>query len=148
MGKKVIVLIVVGLLVMVIGVGGGIMVGKKFFGSSAQAEKEVLPPGPMMPLGDFTVNLADVAPHVARFKITVELSSEKVPQKISVPGWDSRIKNEIIMTVKDCRYNDLKSAEGMQTLAQNIRGRLNAILPKTDGQVAINRVLFEEFIVQ
>jgi flagellar FliL protein len=147
MSKKLIVFIVVGVVVLLLGIGGGVFVGLKFFGDDGKGGT-VDRPGPMMPLGDFTVNLADPDPHIVRFKMTLELSSPKVPEVLADPAWGTRMKNEVLMVVKDRRYTDLKRAEGLQALGQDLRARLNAALPRVEGKVPITRVLFEEFMLQ
>jgi len=62
----------------------------------------------------------------------------------------SRVKNEIILTVKDRRYDELKSSEGAQILAQDLRGRLNSLLPRTKkgDKVPVRQVLFDQFMLQ
>jgi flagellar FliL protein len=99
-------------------------------------------------MGDFTINLADPEAHIVRFKLTLELSSAAVPKALADPAWIPRLKNEVLMVVKDRRFIDLKRAEGMQALAQDLRARLNSVLPRVDGKVPINRVLFGEFMLQ
>ncbi len=149
MAKKTMILLIIGVLVLVLGIGGGVMIGLKFFKpANPDVSQAVQPPGPMFPLGDFTVNLADPTPHVARLRITLELSSAKVPEKITDPGWLSLCKDEVIRTLKSFRFNDIRYPEGMTRAQQDLRARLNAILPTVEGDVAIRRVLFEEFMVQ
>lgn len=149
MAKKTVILLVVGILVLVLGVGGGIMVGMRFFKQADPNPAVVVqPPGPMFTLGDFTVNLADTEPHVVRLKMTLELSSIKVPEKLADPGWITLCKDEVLRTLKSARYDDIRYPEGMEKAKQDLRARLNAILPTVEGDVAVKRVLFEEFMVQ
>jgi flagellar basal body-associated protein FliL len=58
------------------------------------------------------------------------------------------MKDEILKTLKDQRYDNVRYAEGMEKLKQDLRARLNAILPRVDDSVAVNRVLFDEFMTQ
>lgn len=149
MAKKTMILLIIGILVLVLGIGGGVMVGQKFFKKAdPNVTPTIQPPGPMFSLGDFTVNLADTEPHVIRLKITLELSSVKVPEKLADPGWVTLCKDEVLRTLKSLRYNDIRYPEGMEKAKQDLRARLNAILPTVEGDVAIKRVLFEEFMVQ
>lgn len=147
--KRMIVLIVVGVVVLLAGVGGGIFVGLKFFsqpdvvpGSQGQ------PPGPTVRLGEFTVNLADKEPHVLRTTITLEVTSQESLALVADPGWLSRMRNEVILVGKDRRYDDLRTAEGVLEFAQDVKRRLNALMPLVKGQPAVSRVLFDDLIVQ
>ena len=150
MAKKTMIFVVVGVLMLVVGVGAGIMVGLKFF-APAQPVSEartVVPPGPMFPLGEFTVNLADRQPHIVRVTVTLELTNRSVQEKMVDPGWLSLGKNEVIRTLKSLRFDDVRHPEGMVRAQQDLRAQLNAMLPTVNGDVAVRRVLFEEFMVQ
>lgn len=149
MAKKALIFGVIGVVVLLLGIGGGVMVGLKFFGSDKPEEK-LLPPGPTVSLGSFTINLADPEPHLIQLGVTLELEDQETATMLADPGWMSRIKNEVILTVKDRRYDDLKSSEGAQILAQDLRGKLNSILPRTKKtrKVPVRQVLFDQFVLQ
>ncbi|MCX7828449.1 MAG: flagellar basal body-associated FliL family protein [Thermanaerothrix sp.] len=149
MAKKAVIFVVVGVVVLLLGIGGGVMVGLKFFGPDKPKEK-LLPPGPTVSVGNFTINLADPEPHLIQLGVTLEMEDPDAAALLSDAGWMSRVKNEIILTVKDRRYDELKSSEGAQILAQDLRGRLNSLLPRTkkDDKVAVRQVLFDQFMLQ
>ena len=133
------------------GVGGGVYVGMKMFSSGGvkqQAEPEIPQPGPMVDLGQFTANLADPETHMLKVKITVELDSVKVTEKMADPGWNTIMTDEVLRTLRSQRYNDLRYTEGMVRLQQELKTRLNGLLPKVEGTVPVRRVLFGEFMVQ
>jgi flagellar FliL protein len=148
--KRTIVTVIVGLIVLVVGIGGGLYAGLKYFSSPPEIteETQIPNPGPMLDLGQFTSTMADPEIHVVRVKVTVELSGPNVVTKLTDPGWIVMMKDEILKTLKDQRYENVRYAEGMEKLKQDLKSRLNAILPKTDGNAAVKRVLFDEFMTQ
>ncbi len=148
--KRLLIFILVAVVALVLGIGGGIFVGKSFFAKpvSVTPGDRSFVPGPVVPLGGFTVNLADKEVHVLRAQVSVELTSEKAGEDIAQPSWQSLLRNDILLILKDQRYEDLRSGEGMLELAQQIKRRLNAILPLVDAKPPVLRVLFEEFIIQ
>lgn len=150
LAKKTIIIAVVGVLVLIIGIGGGAYIGLKFFSTPAPVvtETQVPDPGPMIDLGQFTSTLADPEVHVIRLKITVELAGILVAERLVDPGWTIMMKDEVIKTLKDQRYNNVRYAEGMEKLKLDLKARLNSILPAVEGAPAINRVLFDEYMVQ
>lgn len=150
LAKRTLIFVIVGALVLIFGLGGGIYLGLKFFSQQepVAAEQEVANPGPMMELGQFTANLADPETHIVKLKLTLELTSSKVNERLIDPGWGVRLKDEVLRTLKNQRYDSIRYAEGMEMLKQDLRTRLNAMLPKVDGKVAIHKVLIDEFLVQ
>lgn len=149
--KKTIIIAVVGVVLLVAGIGGGIFIGSTFFQPPAPiAEDEVPTPGPIIDLAQFVSTLADPETHVVRLNMAIELSSPEVDSKIGEnrEGWILSMKDEILRTLKDQKFNNIRYAEGMEKLKQDLRARLNSILPRHEGRAAINRVMFNEFMVQ
>jgi len=149
--KRFLSMIVIAIVCLALGVGGGVFLGAKFLGKPqlvGEVSGKTTKPGAMLPLGDFTVNLADKDPHIARFNLVLELADSTVVTKLSEEGWISKMKNEIILTCKDRYYDDLRTADGILALAQDIAKRLNAILPTVKGNLPVRNVLFQEFILQ
>jgi flagellar FliL protein len=83
-----------------------------------------------------------------RFKLILELNSPKALNLFSESGWQSRIKNEVILAMKDRFYDDLRTAEGILEASQDLTRRINAMMPLVDGRAPVKRVLFEEFMLQ
>lgn len=151
LAKKTLIMVVVGIVVLLAGIGGGIYVGMSFFQPPAPVDEEQVPdPGPIIALGQFTSTLADPETHVVRLNITIELSAPEVEMKIAEnrAAWEIMMKDEILRTLKDQRFNNIRYTEGMEKLKQDLRARLNATLPRVEGHAAINRVLFDEYMVQ
>ena len=149
LAKKTLIMAVVAVVVLLVGIGGGVYVGVTFFTKPAPSAEEQLPdPGPIVELGQFTSTLADPETHVIRLRVTVELANTEVELRLAGPGWMVMMKDEVMKTLKDQRFNNVRYAEGMEKLKQDLRARLNAILPRVEGKAAVNRVLFDEYMVQ
>jgi flagellar FliL protein len=148
--KRTVVTVAVGALVLIAGIGGGLYAGLKYFSAPPEITEEakIPTPGPMLELGQFTSTMADPETHVVRVKVTAELSGPNAATQLADPGWIILMKDEILKTLKDQRYDNVRYAEGMEKLKQDLRARLNAILPRVDDGVAVNRVLFDEFMTQ
>jgi len=150
LAKRTLIFVIVSAVLLIVGVGGGIYLGLRLLSPDdpVTTVAEIADPGPMVDMGQFTANLADPETHIIRVKITLELTNAKFSERLVDPGWIVRIKDEILRVLKDQRYDDIRYAEGMETLKQDLRARLNAMLPKVEGNSALGRVLFDEFLVQ
>ena len=150
LAKRTIITVVVGAIVLVVGIGGGIYVGLKYFSSPPETTKDIgIPdPGPMFDLGQFSSTMADPEIHVVRAKVTVELTGPAVMERLADPGWTVMMKDEVLKTLKDQRYDNVRYAEGMEKLKLDLKSRLNEILPRVGEELAVRRVLFDEFMTQ
>ena len=147
--KRIVVFIVVGLIMFGIGFGGGLMMGRTMAENVGQgAGTTVRDPGPIVPIGEFTSNLAGSGRRIINFSVSLETINNRAADIINSPGWNSRIRNEILLLVSDKVAEDLTSAEGRLQLAEEIRRTLNSGLPRVNGEVPIVRVLFDSFILQ
>ncbi|MDR1137319.1 MAG: flagellar basal body-associated FliL family protein [Synergistaceae bacterium] len=148
--RRTLVMVAVVILVLVVGGGGGLYVGLKYFSAPPETTKEVqIPdPGPMLELGQFTSTMADPEIHRVVVKVTVELESVNVLTRLADPGWSVMMKDEVLRTLKDQRYDNVRYAEGMERLKQDLKTRLNSILPRVNDTTAVKRVLFDEFMTQ
>ncbi|MDR1916556.1 MAG: flagellar basal body-associated FliL family protein [Synergistaceae bacterium] len=149
LAKKTLFIVIVCVVVLIIGIGCGLYVIPKFFRSAETSTEVQIPdPGPMIDLGQFTSTLADPEVHVVKLKVMLELSGQNVTLRLVDPGWIVKLKDETLKTLKDQRYDNIRYAEGMEKLKQDLKARLNVILPRVDGNAAIDRVFFDEFLVQ
>lgn len=148
--KRIVVFIVVGLVMFGAGFGGGLMLGRTMAsgGNSVEEERQVKAPGPIVSVGEFTSNLAGPGRHVVSFTLSLELLNDKAAEIVQAPGWLLRIKNEVLLIVKDKVYDDMTSAEGALQFAGDIKRTLNSILPEIKGEPLIVQVLFESFVLQ
>ncbi len=148
--KRIIIFVVVGLLMFGAGFGGGLMLGRSMAAKSETVveTKQVNAPGPIISVGEFTSNLAGTGKRVISFTVALEVLDNKAMEIVQAPGWQLRIKNEILMIIKDKVYEDLTSAEGALQLAGDIKRTVNAILPELKGEPLVVNVLFESFVLQ
>ena len=147
--KRIVVFIIVGLVMFGAGFGGGLMLGRTMAANVAGgADAKVPPPGPVVSIGDFTCNLAGSGRHIINIVASLEVLNAKAEETISLAAWHSRIRNEILLIVKDKIYEDLTSAEGMLQLSEEIKRSLNALLPQINGEAPVVRVMFDTFIIQ
>jgi len=101
-----------------------------------------------VPIGEFLSNLAGTGRHIVQFTLALETSGDRATEIMLSPGWHLRIRNEVLMIVRDKIFEDLTSAEGTLQLAEEIKRALNTLLPSSGGQVAVVDVLFESFVIQ
>lgn len=151
MFKKILLILLVAAVALAAGLGAGYFLGIRFGGDQTKVtgiSKDLERPGPIVDFGDFVINLADKDPHLVNFEMALEGSNAKAEIVLSDGGWRSHIRNEILLTVKDHIADDFRSAEGVMELSDNLKRRLNAILPAVDGKVAVKRVLFRKFVTQ
>ena len=149
--KRILVFIVVGLVMFGIGFGGGVVIGRSMANddtASGDHRRAVPPPGPIVPIGEFTSNLAGSGRHVISFNVSMETVNVRGAEILNNAGWLSRIRNEILLVVKDKVYEDLTSAEGVQGLATEIKTAVNHQLPDIRGEAPVVSVLFESFVLQ
>ena len=134
-----------------VGFGGGLMLGRSLAPSddSGGVNKNVPTPGPTVSIGEFTSNLAGGGRHVISFTLSLELiNKDQAVVLVQSPAWLVRIRNEIFLTAKDRVYEDLTSAEGTLQFASEIKRNLNAMLPEIDGEALVEKVYFENIILQ
>lgn len=149
--KKILLILLVALVALAAGLGAGYFLGIRFGGDQQTVtgiSKDLERPGPIVDFGDFVINLADKDPHLVNFEMALEASNAKAEIVLADGGWRSHIRNEVLLTVKDHIADDFRSAEGVMELSDNLKRRLNAILPSVDGKVAVRRVLFRKFVTQ
>ncbi|MDR1378200.1 MAG: flagellar basal body-associated FliL family protein [Synergistaceae bacterium] len=149
--KRIFVFIIVGLIMFGVGFGGGLVMGRSMASGGAASgnnNTRVAEPGPIVSLGEFTSNLAGAGRHIISFTASVEVLNVKATELFSSPGWLLRVKNEILLIVKDKIYEDLTSAEGALQFSEEIKRALNSQLPEIQGEGPVVRVLFETFVLQ
>lgn len=99
--------------------------------------------GIMYDLGSFVVNLADKdADRYLKINIVLEIENEQV--RIELEKRLPQIKDAITTLLITKTSEDLKTAEGMELLKEEIIKRVNAILPLG----GVKNVYFTEFVIQ
>ncbi len=153
-GKKKLLIIAVLLLIILAGGGGA---AYKFLIIDKQKEekqenkaekiqeeiKDIENLGIMFEVGTFIVNLADK--DADRFlKVTVILEIENEQVKMEVEKRLPQIKDAITTLLFTKNSKDLKTAEGIELLKEEIIKRVNAILPLG----GVKNVYFTDFVIQ
>ena len=69
-------------------------------------------------------------------------------EMVSSASWVARIRNEVILLVKDRVFDELTTAEGIMQLAEDIKRTINAMMPSVRDKAPVVRVLFEGFVLQ
>lgn len=146
--KKILIFAVVGILCFAVGIGAGFVFKPSGGDTTLTQGRMVPPPGPTVPLGEFTSNLAGPGNRVISCSVAVEAKDSSAEALLSSPNWTPRIRSEVLLIIKDRVYEDLTSAEGVLRLSEEIKRRLNSILPDVKGEVPIVRVMFESFVMQ
>jgi len=150
--KKLILLLVVFLLLL----GGGGGAAYKFLVLDKQQNKEenkaqkiqeeirnVENIGIMFEVGTFVVNLADKdADRYLKVTVILEIENEQVKQEVEkrLP----QIKDSITTLLFTKTSRELKTAEGVERLKEEILRRVNAILPLG----GVKNVYFTDFVIQ
>ena len=148
--KRMVIFIIIGLLLFAAGIGGG-MFFTRYFKNAADdgpGNVKIAVPGPIISVGEFTVNLAGAGNRILNFSVSVETLNAKADALIKNQNWTPRIKHEINLLAKDRVFEDLTKSEGVIQFGEQIKRTLNTILPQINGEVLIVRVMFESFILQ
>ena len=148
--KRIFIFIIVGLLMFGAGFGGGLVFGRSMASGEGNmgSQTTVREPGPVVSIGQFTSNLAGSGRQFIEFTVSLEALNAKAAETISAPGWLLRIKNEILLIVKDKVFEDLTSAEGTLQFAEEIKRSLNSQLPDIKGEEPVAKVLFETLVLR
>ncbi len=150
--KRILIFAIVGLVMFGAGFGGGLILGRTMAPKDTNeigAGRVIQNPGPVVPIGQFTSNLAGPGRHVLDCTLSLELvEKDGATALVQMPGWMNRIRSEIFMLIKDRVYDDLTSAEGALQFAGDIKRSLNRMLPDVGGEAPIVNVLFESMILQ
>lgn len=142
------------LLVLIIGFGGGIAIGRLMIvEGSKPMQKETVKSYPLCDLGEFKIALPGskyVEGHLVSFEPVLELQNEQVAETLNKEEyWRAVFRNEVLSEVMSHNVEAFRTPEGMLDLAAAIEKRLNAVAPAfSTGEVPIRRVLFESFIMQ
>ncbi|WP_457642085.1 flagellar basal body-associated FliL family protein [Persephonella sp.] len=152
-GKKKLLIILLLLVIILVGGGGAaykfLVLDKQQKEEENKAEKiqeeikDIENLGIMFEVGTFIVNLADK--DADRFlKITIILEIENEQVKMEVEKRLPQIKDAITTLLFTKKSKELKTAEGIELLKEEIIKRVNAILPLG----GVKNVYFTDFVIQ
>ncbi len=143
------------LLVLILGVGGGIAIGRLMAagGGEPVEDKARSRVYPLCDLGEFKIALPGskyVEGHLVSFEPVLELENGKVAEAFNGEDyWRALFRNEVLSEVMAHSVEAFQTPEGMLDLAAAIRSKLNAVAPDfEETQLPIRRVLFKSFILQ
>lgn len=152
-GKKK--LLIILLVLLLLGGGGGFAAYKFLLSDKSKDEEKnkaeeivketqsIEQIGIMYDLGSFVVNLSDKdADRYLKINIVLEIENEQV--RIELEKRLPQIKDAITTLLITKTSEELKTAEGMELLKEEIIKRVNAILPLG----GVKNVYFTEFVIQ
>ena len=126
------------------------VVGEKTKSSKKKAGKET--PPVYVPVEAFLVNLtpetADSGEQFAQIAISLEVDDVQAGDQIK--AFTPKLRNNVMLLLSGKKGVELKSKEGKETLAKEIREQMNAVLApdNKDKDSPIKDVLFTSFIIQ
>ena len=142
MNRKTVLLILLALILGIgLGIGGTIGAQKVFFKSTANAEPKAAKkePGPLVPIGEFTVNLQGGA--YLKTSITVEGVDAKSEQFLKAK--DAFMKDRVNTVLSNKSLADVQTPAAREKLRQELIAKLNEV---ADNKV--QNVLFLSFVYQ
>jgi len=148
--KRMVFFIIIGLLLFAAGIGGGIYFGRSLnkVADDGSGNVQIAAPGPVLSIGEFTVNLAGPGNRMLSFSVSLESINARADERIRTQNWLPLIRNQILLLAKDRVYEDLTRSEGVIQFGEQIKRTLNTVLPTLNGEVLIVRVMFESFVIQ
>ncbi|WP_024821723.1 MULTISPECIES: flagellar basal body-associated FliL family protein [Aminobacterium] len=151
MMKRFLVFIMIGVIAFCVGFGGGLLASRFLLRPASVASASgvsIEEPGPVCNIGEFITNLSGVDGGVVSFTLALELSSPKALETLQKESWKMRITNEVLLVAKGKTASELRSAEGVLELAEEVKQGINVMVPPVKGQVPVKRVLFQSFVLQ
>jgi len=154
MSKKVVIMIIVGVVLMLGMFGAGFFImwqkmaamGTQNVQAAAKAavqKKKAQGIGPTFHLDPFIVNLADAGGK--RFlRVTMELEVKNADLQKELEKSLPRVQDAILTILPSKKYADLHTTQGKTALRQEIMKKLNAFLPGKP----VTHVYFTEFVIQ
>jgi len=132
-GKKTIILIVVGILLLNgIGIGAWMFLGgdSEDKGSSDTADKKESLAGPLKYLTmvpEFIVNFGPGS-KVRYLQVDLQISTRNEASLATVNTYRPVIRNDILVVLSDVRYEDLKDRAGKEALQQRLLNTINKVV--------------------
>ncbi|MDE3208326.1 MAG: flagellar basal body-associated protein FliL [Pseudomonadota bacterium] len=140
------------LIFLIIAVAAGGWYGWKIYSAkhdkahAGQSRLSRVPPV-FLKLDMFTVNLRDTdADRYLQIEINLQLADSKVENKIKAIM--PEVRNTLLLLLSSQTSANIRTAEGKQKLATEIRDSVNKLLVGTSGANGVKNVLFNSFIVQ
>ena len=142
MNRKSLIFIILGLVLgMTLGVGGTLGT-QKLVNNSSETKDEVVDTqktGPLLPIGEFTVNLQGGA--LLRTSITVRVTDEKAVSYLKEE--DAFLKDRVNTVLANKSLVDVRTSDAREVLRKELLARLNEV-----AENKITDVLFPSFVYQ
>jgi len=142
MNRKTLIFVILALFLGVaLGVGGTIGAQKVFFSSPVDSTKETAPKktGPLLPIGEFTVNLQGGA--FLKTAITVQVTDAKAGEHLKEE--DAFLKDRVNSVLANKSLTDVQTPDAREKLRKELIERLNEV-----AENKIIDVLFLSFVYQ
>lgn len=144
-GKKKPPLMIIVAIVAVIAVAGGLLVGKQVSAKSKSPAHKPIERGPIMPLDDFLVNLADPSgDHFLKVTVNLELSKSSGKTADSLKDQVAPIRDAVLTALCSKTRDQIAPLAGREELKTEIRKDVNAALGEND----VQNVYFSDFVTQ
>jgi flagellar FliL protein len=154
-GKRKLILIALGAVLILAGVGVGAYLLGAGSGGEKQAEVEKsaaagkpaetgsAPVGPMLAMDDFIVNILD-AEETRYLKVSMTLELVSPEGMIEVEERKAQVRDTILLYLGSKTFDEIRDLQGKLQLRADLIGKLNALLEKGK----IKTIYFTDFVVQ
>lgn len=140
MNRKSLIFVILAIFLgVVLGAGGTIGAQKFIFKTSKESLKMDLKTGPLLPIGEFTVNLQGGA--FLRTSITVQVTDEKAGEYLK--GEDAFLKDRVNTVLANKSLADVKTPAAREKLRGELKDKLNEV-----AENKITDVLFLSLVYQ
>ena len=140
-------IMIIAMAVAVLAIIGGFVIGGKVSAKSkdgATAKKKV-EPGPVMPLDEFLVNLADPGgDHFLKVTVNLELDKDKGKTAESLKEQVAPIRDAVLSSLSSRTRDEITPQSGRDKLKTDIKKNVNAALGEDD----VHGVYFTNFVTQ
>ena len=130
-------IIIIAAVIAVAAILGGFVVGSKVSAKSkgAAVEKKKVEPGPVMPLDEFLVNLADPGgDHFLKVTVNLELDKDKGKTAESLKEQVAPIRDAVLTALCSKTRDEITPLAGREKLKGEIKKNVNAALGEDDVQ--------------
>ncbi len=121
------------------------LIGQKVSAKSHPAKPAKVEAGPVMPLDEFLVNLADPGgDHFLKITVNLGLSKAKGKTPESLKEQTAQIRDAVLTTLGNKDRDDITPSKGREKLKTDIKKAVNAALGEED----VQDVYFTNFVTQ
>ena len=139
-------MMIIAAVIAVAAILGGFVIGSKVSAKSKDgASVKKVEPGPVMPLDEFLVNLADPSgDHFLKVTVNLELSKDKGKTAESLKEQVAPIRDAILSALCSKTRDEITPLGGREKLKSDIKKDVNASLGEDD----VQGVYFTNFVTQ